>query len=209
MQAYTGVKLIHVLSRSGAGSRALILTSIQNFTAKNGTSIAAATLNPTSTSNNTFTQTQAQAAPRRIVDIANGSTHGNRGAADDNNDDVEEVVRQTRPTCPKHISKVAYKTYRSKLPLWLSNRVWEINIAQQHNGWDHKLRTYNVVALDSPLFRACLNGDIETVRRLFSFRQASPFDINEYGWTALFVSRQDMRPILYTKSEYSILLKIE
>ena len=198
-------RLIHTISGSGAGGRALILTAIQNFSTNNRVSIAAATPNPVSISNNTFTQTRAQAAPRRVTSIANGSTHGSADAADDNND-VEELVRQTTPILPRRKSKVAHTTYRIKLPQWLSNRVWEINIAQRQNGWDHKLRTYNVVSGDSPLFIACRRGDVEAVRQLFSSGQASPFDIDEHGQTALFVSNQDVRLILYVNSEYSMLL---
>lgn len=49
------------------------------------------------------------------------------------------------------------------------------------------LRTYNVVPTNSPLFNACIYGDLEHVKNLLASGKASPFDVDDLGWTALHV----------------------
>lgn len=50
-------------------------------------------------------------------------------------------------------------------------------------GLDFCLRTYHIVDLNAPIFEAAEAFDIETVRTLFSSRQASPFDQSTQGWS--------------------------
>jgi hypothetical protein len=44
-----------------------------------------------------------------------------------------------------------------------------------------------VVDKDSEIFTACRLGDIVTMRRLFDSKQASPYDVNQYGQNLLLV----------------------
>lgn len=46
----------------------------------------------------------------------------------------------------------------------------------------------NVVPFDSPLFRLARRADIDGVKALFQSGQASPFDVNEFGYNPLEVS---------------------
>ena len=48
-------------------------------------------------------------------------------------------------------------------------------------------QTWRIIPWSSPIFRACIEGDIQTVKELFSGREASVWDICESGKTPLHV----------------------
>lgn len=52
-------------------------------------------------------------------------------------------------------------------------------------GWKHKLRYFNAVPNNAPIFDYCKQGNVEVIQTLFQRGEASPWDVNEDGWTPL------------------------
>jgi len=85
--------------------------------------------------------------------------------------------------------KSQYQLYVSyRMPPWMLNRMWELRARSLRDGWAFKISTYNIIPPASLLFwyaNAEDNDDISGIKTLFEQRVASPFDRNEYGYTAL------------------------
>lgn len=103
---------------------------------------------------------------------------------DDKNSLLDENSVSVCDTRRKRVQKT---TYRFRLPFLLTNRAWEVTISRPPGGWDTKFRTYNVIPQDSPLFKCCTGGNLQGVQALFSSGEASPFDVDNNGLTALHV----------------------
>ncbi|TGO30219.1 hypothetical protein BPAE_0007g01000 [Botrytis paeoniae] len=80
------------------------------------------------------------------------------------------------------------KILNAKLRLPFFSGVWELCAYQQSkSGWTFTMRTYNVIHYNAPVMTLARNGDVAGMQQLFQTRQASPFDVNEYGETILHV----------------------
>ena len=79
--------------------------------------------------------------------------------------------------------------WRIFTPTWYFSKVYEIHKIQDQWSCRYTFRTYNLVqSSNSKLFSCVSDGDVEGVQRLFNSGQATPFDRDEHGWTALHVS---------------------
>jgi hypothetical protein len=72
-------------------------------------------------------------------------------------------------------------------PAWLVNRAWAFHATKAFNGWDFSIRQYNVIPSDSLVFKYAQIGNNLGLQELFERGEASPFDCDERGWTALHV----------------------
>jgi hypothetical protein len=72
---------------------------------------------------------------------------------------------------------------------WL--RVPGISVFQtrphSYGQWTYTLTPIYVVPNGSPIFPACEAGNMKEVERLFAARKATIYDMNENGWTLLYV----------------------
>lgn len=101
----------------------------------------------------------------------------------------------------------------------LQNRV-ELQLeGKATQGWKYKLRYFNAVSKNAAIFKVCEEGDIRAVEQLFGSGKASPWDVDEEGWTPLHVaakyrhrnlcrllleSSSDSRTLTYPKSCNSV-----
>ena len=79
-------------------------------------------------------------------------------------------------------------TYR--FPTWLAACV----ITASLGGPSTCLRASRVVPTDAPLMKYAQDGNVEGIKGLFRSGLASPWDVNEFGWTAL-----DVSPTFFTR----------
>lgn len=63
-----------------------------------------------------------------------------------------------------------------RLPKWLTGKVWRFAADRAETGWDWSLHTLRMIPLQSPIFIACYDGDIELVQQLLSSGEASVHD---------------------------------
>jgi hypothetical protein len=75
-----------------------------------------------------------------------------------------------------------------QLPAWIFPRRYQLRARKAQSGWDYRFRTYYPTSYDSPVFRFCMDGNVEGLQQLFDAGLASPFNIDEDGWTTLHVS---------------------
>ncbi len=82
-----------------------------------------------------------------------------------------------------------YVSYR--LPSWFLNRVWELQANSARTGWNFKISASRIIPNKSPLFiysGAPSDNAVANTQKLFEQHLASPFDVDNDGWTALHVS---------------------
>ena len=79
--------------------------------------------------------------------------------------------------------------FHLRISLWFSNRILHIAGARACNGWDLKIRIYNVREDNAPIFKCVKKGDLAGVRRLIANGEASPLDRSAQGLTLLEVWR--------------------
>jgi hypothetical protein len=75
-----------------------------------------------------------------------------------------------------------------RAPVWLINKVWEIQFVRTCNGWNFGISACTIISGKSLVFRCVESGNIEGLQELFQRREASPFDRMENGFTVLHVS---------------------
>ena len=66
-----------------------------------------------------------------------------------------------------------------KTPTWLSHTVWEMAVERAISGWTFTFRSYSLwrfSSSESPIFDACMYGDLACIQRSFDRREALPFD---------------------------------
>ena len=70
---------------------------------------------------------------------------------------------------------------------WL--RIWGISLSYTRTsfGSEYLLRPIRVVADDSPIFQACIEGNIERIGLLLNNSSATLHDTSKWGWTLLHV----------------------
>ncbi|KAF7890527.1 hypothetical protein EAF00_008842 [Botryotinia globosa] len=91
----------------------------------------------------------------------------------------------SRSRSTKSLSK-HQKILNAKLRLPFFSGVWELCAYQQSvSGWTFTLRTYNVVDSHAPIMEMARRGDVAGIQQLFQTRQASVFDVDQFGNTVL------------------------
>jgi hypothetical protein len=75
---------------------------------------------------------------------------------------------------------------------WLLRRGFDsgidVLIMKAIQGWQYQMRTFRVVPYDSLIFEFCSNGNLDGLRSLLVRKEASPRDMNSYGWNPLHMS---------------------
>ncbi|KAF2475671.1 uncharacterized protein BDR25DRAFT_87651 [Lindgomyces ingoldianus] len=89
---------------------------------------------------------------------------------------------------------------------WLSSRghIYSIEkVYDQYNrpSWTYTPRIYNILPKNATVFSACHNRDVDMVRRLFQYQEASPFDVDSDGRSLMAFALDDAldhdsRPII-------------
>jgi hypothetical protein len=70
---------------------------------------------------------------------------------------------------------------------WFCQRGLALNLGSATSGWTYTLKLHYVLPSNAPIFLACINGDMEMVKLLFSNKLATPFDRTVTGETLLHV----------------------
>lgn len=90
---------------------------------------------------------------------------------------------QNTITLERNLSQVSRRSvcagkrlFHTTTPEWLSNTIWQFEMRRSITGLNIMLRTYGVVPWHAPVLKACREGDVVTMQRLFDNRLASPFD---------------------------------
>jgi hypothetical protein len=78
-------------------------------------------------------------------------------------------------------------TLRISVPSWLGGKVYEAQKLQQSWTCNVTFRSYNVVPPEARLFQYSRSGDVQGLQQLFASGQATPFDRDTSGNTALHV----------------------
>ncbi|KAF3019033.1 hypothetical protein E8E14_013459 [Neopestalotiopsis sp. 37M] len=81
--------------------------------------------------------------------------------------------------------------FRFELAQWLSGKSWEIQFSRSMSGWQHHLRTYNIVPYDSEVMQSAMNGDIDRIKYLFANNLASIHDRDFLSRSLLYVCLQN------------------
>ena len=81
-----------------------------------------------------------------------------------------------------HVQKREVEEIRADYrgPSWLINRVWSIQAVKASFGWTFCPRTYNIISSNSPVYELAIKNDLKRLQFLFSIKEATPFDCNEY-----------------------------
>ena len=85
-------------------------------------------------------------------------------------------------------SRVKRVDFSFKTPTSWLGRVYTFTKYQTSCGWDFAFRTYTAIPHSSPIIQYSLSGDIQGLQNIFQSKQASPFVVDEDGWTPLHVS---------------------
>lgn len=72
-------------------------------------------------------------------------------------------------------------------PWWLVNQVWRIQAVKASYGWKFCPRTYNVIPRSSPVLECIRTNNVEGLQSLFTKREASFDDCDEYDFMPLAV----------------------
>ncbi len=77
--------------------------------------------------------------------------------------------------------------FRTPWFLGMTRMAFEFYSNRAPSGWDFSIKTYNIVSMDAPIFKLARGGDVGGMRKLLDSRQASPFDLDVFGITPLYV----------------------
>ncbi|KAK9421723.1 hypothetical protein SUNI508_05324 [Seiridium unicorne] len=63
-------------------------------------------------------------------------------------------------------------------PMWLAGLAyaWDLSVVKSYGGWKSHLQTYSIRPTDSEIFNIVKRGDINSLKRVFSMGEASPYD---------------------------------
>ena len=94
-------------------------------------------------------------------------------------------------TTSRHPSKTQRKTAKLRIfaPQWILRKAYETDLYHHQMKYGLLFRSYNVVDRGCDLFTYARYGDVEGIQRLFDSGQATPFDRDYDGFTALHVSK--------------------
>ncbi|KAI9659852.1 MAG: hypothetical protein M1821_001203 [Bathelium mastoideum] len=120
-------------------------------------------------------------AGRHLIVATGQHSHGIKNK--DLQDGVSVVRKSNRRTFEATSSKPW--TLRLRFPTWLLSRAWDLSVHQANQGWDFKLRSYNIRPRDANIFRAIVDQNIVRVRELLARAEASIYDRDTAGLTAL------------------------
>lgn len=70
---------------------------------------------------------------------------------------------------------------------WWLNRVYTFQLQRCYGGWDHSFRSYCIVSGDSHIFECVRSGDVAELQHLFTSGHASPYMMDDEGYTLLHV----------------------
>lgn len=70
---------------------------------------------------------------------------------------------------------------------WICQQGYRVLSTKLYGRWQYSFRSYRIITLDDPVYRACASGDLETVKRLCGQGRATPFDTGSAGWSLLHV----------------------
>jgi len=103
-----------------------------------------------------------------------------------------EQISDLRPNIDKDAHNKLKRGSRQKRikveyisPSWLGSRLFQVVGRHSHNGWDTKLRVWNVVPYDSPAFECVEAGDLEGLKRLLVDKQTSLNDKLDFNGDTL------------------------
>lgn len=97
------------------------------------------------------------------------------------------------------------RTFHYRKVLYLMNWAWDIEVCRSHSGWNSNLRTYNIIPSGSLVFELAGTGDVRGLLDLFAKGQASPFDVDENGYSLLSVRFHfDLQPRRLFHNRFSI-----
>ena len=100
------------------------------------------------------------------------------------------------PFSVQSFSEGRLQTISLHFPPWLVRSTWEFELRRwPDGGWQQlSFRCVNVRANGPIAFQYVRHGDLEGLLALFGKGAASPFDIDEQGWTLLHVGDPIARP---------------
>jgi hypothetical protein len=100
------------------------------------------------------------------------------------------TVRQTmiREARKKELEKKWFTNWVILPSAWL--RIWEVSLSYTRTafGSEYLLKPIRVVADDSPIFQACIEGNIKRINLLLNNSSTTLHDTSTWGWTLLYVS---------------------
>ncbi|KAK1724507.1 uncharacterized protein BDZ83DRAFT_578573 [Colletotrichum acutatum] len=85
--------------------------------------------------------------------------------------------------------------YRARVrpPMWMSERIWDIQTYRACAGWKFSLRTWTVRPFSAPVFGYVKSGSWSQVLQEFEGNRASVFDRDSEGWSLVHVCGPHMR----------------
>jgi hypothetical protein len=88
---------------------------------------------------------------------------------------------------PRSSKTVPTLLFSLTIPLWLAQYSLQISVCRVAQNWTLNLKPYRTVPWDCELFAAIKRGDFDKSRYLIDSGQATVFDRDEFGQTALHV----------------------
>lgn len=98
--------------------------------------------------------------------------------------ETQKYVRQKRQSYEPEESCII----SVQLPSWLLPRRYQIRSRRQYRGWNYHIRAYHIVPTTAPVFKLCMEGDINGLQNIFTSGLATPFDVDRDGASTLHVS---------------------
>jgi hypothetical protein len=85
-------------------------------------------------------------------------------------------LERTVSQISRHSCLSGNRLFHMMTPEWISNTIWQFEMRRSIAGFNVLLRTYGIVPHNAPVFKACREGDVIEMQRLFDNKLASPFD---------------------------------
>ncbi|KAL2869484.1 uncharacterized protein BJX67DRAFT_379037 [Aspergillus lucknowensis] len=85
-------------------------------------------------------------------------------------------------------SKPNEHKYRIRIPFLGFDKVLSFQSTSVYSSWGITIQTYNIIPDCSPVFKYCMEGNINAVQELFTSGAASPFDTDRHGTSLLSIA---------------------
>lgn len=95
---------------------------------------------------------------------------------------------------PSETVEVEYKFFPNT---WLTNTGFSRKMSSTYGQWNYLWTPLNIRPDNSPVFRACVTGNVEEVRHLIVNREASIYDTMQDGYNLLHVSIHKSRELTF------------